>query len=99
MRLRSFSPASNNPAGTHQFSRRREYDLLGPSRFAAGAMPGASAVSCGSSGVRKRTLMLPRRLMAHLLLHRFSNLAMQIRIEGWQQKAADFYDLEGLLLP
>jgi hygromycin-B 7''-O-kinase len=42
---------------------------------------------------------LPRRLMALLLLHRFSNLAVQIRIEGRQQKAADFYELERLLWP
>jgi hygromycin-B 7''-O-kinase len=41
----------------------------------------------------------PRRLMALLLLHRFRNLAVQIRIEGWQQKAANLYELERLLWP
>jgi hygromycin-B 7''-O-kinase len=42
---------------------------------------------------------LPRRLMTLLLLHRFSNLAGQIRIEGWQQKTADLFELERLLWP
>jgi hygromycin-B 7''-O-kinase len=37
--------------------------------------------------------------MTLLLLHRFSNLAGQIRIEGWQQKAADLRELERLLWP
>jgi len=40
-----------------------------------------------------------RRLRTLLLLHRFNNLARQIRIEGWQQKAADLYELERSLWP
>lgn len=37
--------------------------------------------------------------MTLFLLHRFSNLAVQIRIEGWQQKAANLNELERLLWP
>ena len=37
--------------------------------------------------------------MTLLLLHRFSNLEGQIRIEGWQQKTADLYELERLIWP
>jgi hypothetical protein len=37
--------------------------------------------------------------MALLLLHRFSNLKVQIHIEGWQQKTADLHELERLLWP
>jgi hygromycin-B 7''-O-kinase len=78
-----------------------EYDLLGPSTFAAGGMPGRVRSLLRGFGRSEVNLdpALPRRLMALLLLHRFSNLAVQIRIEGWQQKAADFYELERLLWP
>jgi hygromycin-B 7''-O-kinase len=78
-----------------------EYDLLGPSTFAAGGMPGRVRSLLRGFGHSEAKLdsALPRRLMALLLLHRFSNLLVQIRIEGWQQKAADFYELERLLWP
>jgi hygromycin-B 7''-O-kinase len=78
-----------------------EYDLLGPSTFAAGGMPGRVRSLLRGFGHSETSLnpALPRRLMALLLLHRFSNLTVQIRIEGWQQKAADFYELERLLWP
>jgi hygromycin-B 7''-O-kinase len=78
-----------------------EYDLLGPSTFAAGGMPSRVRSLLRGFGYTKTNMdaALPRRLMALLLLHRFSNLAGQIRIEGWQQKAADFYELERLLWP
>jgi len=78
-----------------------EYDLLGPSTFAAGGIPGRIRSLLRGFGRSEANLdpALPRRLMALLLLHRFSNLTVQIRIEGWQQKAADFYELERLLWP
>jgi hygromycin-B 7''-O-kinase len=78
---------------------RGEYDLLGPSTFATGGMPGRIRSLLRGFGYSKaNTPALPRRLMTLLLLHRFSNLAL-IRIEGWQQKAADLYELERLLWP
>jgi hygromycin-B 7''-O-kinase len=78
-----------------------EYDLLGPSTFAAGGIPGRVRSLLRGFGYSKSSAdpALPRRLMTLLLLHRFSNLAGQIRIEGWQQKAADLRELERLLWP
>ena len=78
-----------------------EYDLLGPSTFAAAGMPGRVRSLLRGYGYSEAgaDAALPRRLMTLLLLHRFSNLAAQIRIEGWQQKAADLYELERLLWP
>jgi hygromycin-B 7''-O-kinase len=78
-----------------------EYDLLGPSTFLAAGMPRRVRSLMSGFGYSDANLdpALHRRLMALLLLHRFSNLEEQIRIEGWQQKAADFYELERLLWP
>jgi hygromycin-B 7''-O-kinase len=79
-----------------------EYDLLGPSTFAAVGMPGRMRSLLRGFGYPNASAddpALRRRLMTLLLLHRFSNLAGQIRIEGWQQKAADLYELERLLWP
>jgi hygromycin-B 7''-O-kinase len=79
----------------------REYDLLGPSTFMTGGMPGRVCSLLRGFGYSEANTdpALPRRLMALLLLHRYSNLTGQIRIEGWQQKAADLYELERLLWP
>ncbi len=78
-----------------------EYDLLGPSAFMA-------------AGKKRRVLSLfegfgysstdidpakKRRLMALLLLHRFSDPIRHIRIEGWQEQAADLVELQELLWP
>jgi hygromycin-B 7''-O-kinase len=78
-----------------------EYDLLGPSTFGAAGRPGRVRSLLRGFGYSEANLdvALPRRLMALLLLHRFSNLAVQIRIEGWQQKTADLHELERLLWP
>jgi hygromycin-B 7''-O-kinase len=42
---------------------------------------------------------LKRRLMALLLLHSASDPIRHICIEGWQQKAADLFELQELLWP
>ena len=42
---------------------------------------------------------LTRRLLALMLLHRFSDPVRSIRIEGWQNKAADLGELRDLLWP
>ena len=80
---------------------RGEYDLLGPSAFMTAGAPrrvrrlfegfGYSAADINSD--------LQRRLMALMLLHRVSDPARQICIEGWQQKAADLHELQDLLWP
>jgi hygromycin-B 7''-O-kinase len=78
-----------------------EYDLVGPSTFAATGIPGRVRSLLRGFGYSEASAdpWLPRRLMTLLLLHRFSNLAGQIRIEDWQQKAADLRELERLLWP
>ena len=78
---------------------RGEYDLLGPSALMTAGMPrrvrslfegyGYSRAECDFT--------LKRRLMALLLLHRFSDPVRHICIEGWQQKAGDLYELQELL--
>ncbi|MDO9295372.1 phosphotransferase [Bradyrhizobium sp.] len=80
---------------------RGEYDLLGPSAFMTAGMPrrvrslfegyGYSRAECDFT--------LKRRLMALLLLHRFSDPVRHICIEGWQQKASDLLQLQELLWP
>jgi hygromycin-B 7''-O-kinase len=77
-----------------------EYDLLGPGIFAAGGMPGRVRSLLRGFGYSNAIAVpeLRRRLMTLGLLHRFSNLA-HIRIEGWQQRTADMYELERLLWP
>ena len=78
-----------------------EYDLLGPSAFmTAGIAPrvrsllegfGTSSADFGPP--------LKRRLMALMLLHRASDLVGHLRIEGWQDKAGDLFELAELLWP
>ncbi len=78
-----------------------EYDLLGPSTFMTAGMPGRAANLFRGFGYSGADLnpALSRRLMALLLLHRFSNLERQILIDGWQQKATSLGALEQLLWP
>lgn len=80
---------------------RGEYDLLGPSAFMTSGVPRrvrALFDGFGYSGA-KFDSTLKRRLMALLLLHRFSDPVRHIRVEGWQQKAGDLHQLQGLLWP
>ena len=78
-----------------------EYDLLGPSTFMTEGRPGRVRSLLRGFGYSETNTdaALPRRLMALLLLHRYSNLEVQICIDGWQRKAADLYELERLLWP
>ncbi len=80
---------------------RGEYDLLGPSALMAGGVPRRvqSLLAGYGYGASDITPDLKRRLMALMLLHRFGNPTRQISIEGWQQKAADLYQLQDLLWP
>jgi hygromycin-B 7''-O-kinase len=80
---------------------RAEYDLLGPSAFMTAGMPrrvrslfkgfGYSRAECDFT--------LKRRLMALMLLHRFSDPVRHICIAGWQQQAGDLFQLQDLLWP
>ena len=80
---------------------RGEYDLLGPSAFMTAGMPRRVRSLFDGFGYSSAEINsgLTRRLMALTLLHRFSDPARQIRIEGWQYKAADLHELQHLLWP
>jgi hygromycin-B 7''-O-kinase len=79
----------------------REYDLLGPGSFMTAGMPARVHSLFRGFGYSQAdiTPALTRRLMALGLLHRASNLNIQICIEDWQQKAGDLFELERLLWP
>lgn len=80
---------------------RGEYDLLGPSAFMTAGMPRrVRSLFCGFGySAADITPELKRRLLALMLLHRFSDPVRSICIEGWQQKAADLHELQDLLWP
>jgi len=80
---------------------RDEYDLLGPSAFMTAGMPGRVRSlfrGYGYSGA-EFDFTLKRRLMALLLLHRFSDPVRHICIEGWQDQAGNLLELQELLWP
>ena len=78
-----------------------EYDLLGPSAFmTAGIAPRVRSLFAGfGTSPAEFGPELKRRLMALMLLHRASDLVGHIRIEGWQDKAGDLFELAELLWP
>jgi hygromycin-B 7''-O-kinase len=78
-----------------------EYDLLGPSSFMIGGRPGRLRSFFRGFGYAEADLTpaLTRRLMALLLLHRYSDPTRQIGIENWRQKAANLGELERLIWP
>ena len=78
-----------------------EYDLLGPSAFMTAGMPRRVESLFAGFGYSKTDISstLKRRLMALLLLHSASDPIWHICIEGWQQKAADLFELQELLWP
>ncbi len=79
----------------------KEYDLLGPSAFMTAGMPRRVDRLFRGFGYSKADIdsRLKRRLMALLLLHHASDPVRHICIEGWQQKAADLFELQELLWP
>jgi hygromycin-B 7''-O-kinase len=80
---------------------RGEYDLLGPSAFMTAGMPRRVQSLFSGFGYSKADIdfTMKRRLMALMLLHRASDPVSHICIEGWQQKAADLFELQELLWP
>jgi hygromycin-B 7''-O-kinase len=78
-----------------------EYDLLGPSAFMTDGMPGRVRRLLRGFGYSQADInpALTRRLMALLLLHRYSDPTRHIRIADWQRKAANLHELERLLWP
>ncbi len=80
---------------------RGEYDLLGPSAFMTAGMPRRVRSLFEGFGYSAADITpdLKRRLLALMLLHRFSDPVRHLSIEGWQQKAADLDELQDLLWP
>lgn len=75
----------------------REYDWLGPQCFLVAGDPARSAafmLGLGASIDADERLALMRLL----LLHRYSNLQAQVRIDGWQQ-ALSFEELAARIWP
>ena len=80
---------------------RGEYDLLGPSAFMTAGVPRRVRSLFDGFGYSAADITpeLRRRLMALMLLHRFSDPIRHICIEGWPQKAANLEELQELLWP
>jgi hygromycin-B 7''-O-kinase len=79
----------------------REYDLMGPSAFMAAGRPRRMRSLLDGYGYSRSdmTFELKRRLMALLMLHRFSDPVRHICIENWQDKADNFEELQDLIWP
>lgn len=79
----------------------REYDLLGPIAFMAAGHVGRMRSLFDGYGYARAdmTFELKRRLMALMMLHRFSDPVRHICIENWQDKADDFVELQDLIWP
>lgn len=75
----------------------RDYDLLGPGAFMAAGRPGRVRSLLEGFGYAKPDFALKRRLMALMLLHRASDLNSHVCIEGWQERADDFVELQELI--
>ncbi|WNG45967.1 phosphotransferase [Archangium minus] len=78
-----------------------EYDLLGPSTFMGGGMPGRIHQLLRGYGYGDAEInpTLRRRLMMLFLLHRFSDPLRQVRIESWPDRVRTLEALERLIWP
>lgn len=90
--LIDFGDATTGPA---------EYDLLGPGTFLAAGDPRRLRALLAGRGYAHEDLTprLRERLMALLLLHRHSDLAVQVRIEGWRERARTLDELAAIVWP
>lgn len=78
---------------------RAEYDLLGPGAFLIQGDKQLLRVFLSSYGYSpsEMTPMLSHQLTALMLLHKYSNLNIQIRIKNWKSKVLSMKDLETLV--
>jgi len=76
-----------------------EYDLLGPGAFLIQGDKELLKTFLTAYGYPKEKLTanLSRQLTALMLLHQYSNLNIQVRIEGWQNKVNTIEDLQDLV--
>lgn len=70
----------------------REYDLLGPLCFFAAGRPERVHALLAGYGAPPLDAAARQAMLRLLLLHRYSNLKLQLALEGWQQ-APDFETL------
>lgn len=75
---------------------RAEYDLLGPGAFLIQGDKQLLREFLAAYGYSPSEL-LSHHLMALMLLHKYSNLNVQVRIEDWQNKVHSLQDLENLV--
>ncbi len=76
-----------------------EYDLLGPGAFLIQGNKKLLREFLLAYGYisEKMTPLLSRQLTALMLLHRYSNLNVQIRINNWKNRISDIRDIEELV--
>lgn len=75
-----------------------DYDFLGPLAFLCEGHPAYVRALFEGYG-KSLDQALRRRLFLLLILHRYSNFAVQIRVPDWAQKARNLEELEALILP
>lgn len=78
----------------------REYDFLGPLLFLCEGNP--KLTSALFSGYRYSNLEdknLRKRLLLLAILHRYSNLNIQVRVEGWQSRVKSLKEFEDIVFP
>jgi len=77
----------------------REYDLLGPGTFLiqGNKILLREFLSAYGYSPEEMTNALSRKLTALMLLHRYSCLNIQIRIENWENKVKSLNDLQSLI--
>jgi len=76
-----------------------QYDLLGPGAFLIQGDKELLKAFLSSYGYLPHQLNaeLSHQLTALMLLHKYSNLEVQVRIEGWKSKASSLKELESLV--
>ena len=76
-----------------------DYDLLGPGAFLIQGDKSLLREFLTSYGYASNTLTpaLSHQLMALMLLHKYSNLNVQVRIKNWKSKVHNLKDLESLV--
>jgi len=76
-----------------------EYDLLGPGAFLIQGDKSLLREFLTSYGYASNTLTpaLSHQFMALMLLHKYSNLNVQVRIKDWKSKMQNLKDLENLV--
>jgi hygromycin-B 7''-O-kinase len=76
-----------------------EYDLLGPGAFLIQGDKSLLREFLMSYGYASDTLAPPlsHQLMALMLLHKYSNLKVQVRVKDWTAKVQSLKDLENLV--